>query len=250
MKLRTKLYRATPTILSIISSVGVIATAVITAKETPKAMKLLDEAKKERLDKFETFVHVAPAYIPAVGTGIGTIVCVLGANALNKKQQASLVSAITLLDKSYRQYRQKVIDIHGKEEDSNIRKSIAIDNIKETNDGTEIIEDGKLLFFEPVTATRFRATMPEVQRAEYYLNRNFTNRGDANLGEFLSWLKVKDKPVGCEEFGWDWDYCVCEYGLQWIDIWYDKATTDDGLECYIIQYSAWPQQMDCVASLM
>ena len=96
-----------PTILSFIGAIGVIGTAVLAVKATPKAIKRLERAKNEKgeeLTKFETVIVASPVYVPTTLIGISTIVCILGANALNKRQQASLVSAYALLEESYKEY--------------------------------------------------------------------------------------------------------------------------------------------------
>ena len=99
--------RNSSVILTCVGGIGVIATAVLSVKATPKAYERIEQAKKEKgkeLTKFETIKSAAPSYIPAVAVGLGTLVCIFGANALNKRQQASLISAYTLIDKSYKQY--------------------------------------------------------------------------------------------------------------------------------------------------
>lgn len=94
-----------PTILTVVAALGVISTAVLTAKAVPKAAKRkakAEEEKGEELTKLETAVAVAPAYIPTVLAGASTIVCLFGANVLNKRSQASIASAYALLDTSYK----------------------------------------------------------------------------------------------------------------------------------------------------
>ena len=103
------------TILSIVGSVGLVTTAILTAMETPKALNLLIDAenkKEEELTTVEKAVVVTKAYIPAIAVGFGSIACILGANALNKKMQASLVSAYSIADQMYKGYRKKNIELY------------------------------------------------------------------------------------------------------------------------------------------
>ena len=100
------------TILTCIGAIGVAATAVMAVKATPKAIAMLDKAKEEKgeeLTKLETFKVAAPAYIPATVVGVSTIACIFGANILNKKQQASLMSAYALVDNYYKEYKNSLI---------------------------------------------------------------------------------------------------------------------------------------------
>ena len=80
--------RNSATILTCIGAAGVAATAVLSATQTPKALRLIEEAKKEKgeeLTKVEVVKAAAPAYIPAVAVGGATEACILGSNVLNKR---------------------------------------------------------------------------------------------------------------------------------------------------------------------
>lgn len=92
--------RHTSTVLTCLGGIGVVATSIMAIKATPKALELIEEAKKEKgeeLSKWETVKVAAPKYIPAMMTGVATIACIFGANVLNKRQQASLISAYASL---------------------------------------------------------------------------------------------------------------------------------------------------------
>ena len=105
--------RNASTILTCLGSIGVIATSVIAVKATPKALKLLETAKEEKgeeLTSFEVIRTAGTIYIPAIITGGSTIACIFGANVLNKRSQAALMSAYALLDNSYKDYKKKVVD--------------------------------------------------------------------------------------------------------------------------------------------
>ena len=104
----------TATVLTFIGAAGVVATAVTTAKQTPKALRLLKEAsdeKGEELTFAEKATAMLPAYLPAIVTGSATILCLFGANILNKRRQASLVSAYGLLDQRFKDYQRKLFEL-------------------------------------------------------------------------------------------------------------------------------------------
>ena len=51
-----QLYRSSPTILTVVASVGVVTTTIMAVRATPKAIKILKEAELEKgedLSKFE-----------------------------------------------------------------------------------------------------------------------------------------------------------------------------------------------------
>ena len=100
MDLLAFIKRNASTILTSLGAAGVLATAIITAKETPKALSLLEEAKDkkgEKLTKWEKAKIAGPTYIPAIATGAATVACIFGSNVICKRQQATLMSAYALL---------------------------------------------------------------------------------------------------------------------------------------------------------
>lgn len=232
---RASLYvrRNAPTILTCVGGIGVVATSVMAVKATPKALQLLEEAKAEKggdLTTLEVVVAAGPVYIPAVVTGVATIACIFSANFLNKRSQAALTSAYALIDNSYREYKKKVEELYGKEADAQVKKEIAKDKHKKADIQEE---DGKLLFYDEFSGRFFNATMEDVLRAEYHVNREIDNLGWATLNEF--YLKAGLEPIeGGFDVGWTEEENRARYWQSWVDFSQPKSILDDGLECYII----------------
>lgn len=148
MNLKTFLQNNSSSILTGVGVAGVIGTAVTAACATPKAMRLLENTEYEKgepLTKLEKVRIAAPAYIPAALTGAATITCIIGANVLNKHQQASLMSAYALLDQSYKDYRRKVRELYGEEADIRVREEMAKDDFE--NQTFELDEE-QVLFYD------------------------------------------------------------------------------------------------------
>lgn len=229
------LKRNSATILTCVGGAGVVATAVLTAKATPKAKLLLEQAKEEKgedLTKFETVIAAGPAYIPAIVTCATTLVCIFGANALNKKQQASLMSAYALLDNSYKAYKNKVSELYGEDGVKLVREEIAKDDYAEIADDIHV-EDDKKLFYDEYSGRYFNSTMEDVQRAEYNLNRDIVMRGYAYVNEFYEHLGIE--PIdGGWDLGWSQGALLACYWQEWLDFSHTKVVMDDGLECHIV----------------
>ena len=135
--------------------VGLVATAVLTAKATPKAMTRVENAREEKgeeLTKVETAIAAAPAYIPPIITGAATLVCMFGANALSKRQQASLVSAYALLDNSYKEYKKKVNEMYGEDASNKVKEEIAKDKCEESELKPA---DGMKLFYDDFSGSKY-----------------------------------------------------------------------------------------------
>lgn len=225
------------TILTTIGGAGVIVTAVMAVKATPKALQLIEQAeaeKREKLTKIETVTTAGVVYIPAVLTGTATIACVFGASILNKRQQAALMSAYALLDSSYKEYRSKVIDLYG--EDTQIKEEI----VKDKYEKTDIPDaDDKMLFYDEFSKQYFRSTMIDVQNAEYFINRDLVMRDYATLNEFYDYLGIPPHPAG-DELGWSCGMNFDYYWQSWLDFTHKTITMDDGTECCIITMFSEP----------
>ena len=238
---KTKLYlkNNSASILSGIGAIGVVATAVMAVKATPKALILLDEAKEEKKDeltKFETIRIAGPVYIPSILMGASTIACILGANVLNKQKQAALTSAYMLLENSYKDYRTKVKELYGEEADKKIREEMAKDYYE--IEYSEPDEE-KQLFYEPISQRYFESTVEEVQRAEYQLNRKFILQDYANLNDFYKLLGLKETDEG-EILGWSTYAGYEKYGYSWVDFTHERIELEDGMECIAIDYPFEP----------
>lgn len=245
------LKRNSSTILSITGAIGIVVTAASVATATTKAVKLLDKAeaeKGEKLTKTEAVLTTAKVYIPPIVIGASTIACVLGANVLNKRQQATLVSAYALADGMYKEYRGKVKELLGEETDIRIRDAIVKEHCKEQYVGTpgchSIDTSGeKRLFYEPNMGLYFDSTMNAVLNAEYHLNRNFSMRGYAELNEFYEFLGL-DKTDEGAVLGWDCQQLIEGYESTWIDFDNRIVTLDDGLEVCVIDTPIAPVLLD------
>lgn len=123
------------TILAVAASVGVVATAIETGRATTKAQHILEVDKElTKFNENEFGVTEEPptkkqivlmcwkAYVPAAILGGGTIACILGSNALNKKQIASLTAAYMALGKTYQEYRRQVAEQIGVEEEKDMEQ--------------------------------------------------------------------------------------------------------------------------------
>lgn len=224
------------TILTVAGATGLVGTAVLAVKATPKALRRIDEAEEEKgraLTKTEVFKVAGPVYIPAVLVGAGAIACMFGANTLNKKQQASLMSAYALLDSSYKEYKDKVKVLHGEEGEKTVRAEIAKDHYKEESQPEG---DGKQLFFDEYSKRYFRATNETVLRAEYVINKTLADDSYATLNDLYDLLELDRIDTG-DDIGWSSNQMYEMYWSAWIEFYHEKVIQEDGMECYVIHYT-------------
>lgn len=239
-KSQTFVKRNSATILTCVGAAGVIATSVTAVKATPKALLLLENAREEKgedLTKLEKVKIAGPVYIPSLVMGAATVACIFGANVLNQRNQASLMSAYALVDNSYKEYRKKVDELYGIEAGEQVRAGIAKD--KYTEEGPAEPAEGELLYYDFYSGRYFEATPAMVQRAEYEVNRTLMLDDGVFLNE---WYQLIDlEPL---EYGWNFGWSACAnsdmYWQTWIDFKHEKTIMDDGLECIIVSFSQEP----------
>ena len=219
------------TILSCCSALGVVITSAMTVKATIRVMELRANATDEKRSK-ESFKICAPV----IFMGASTILCIFGANALNKRKQATLASAYLMLANSYKEFRERSNVIFGEDASVTVRNALIQDKYKESGLS---LSGSKHLFFDEYRYDFFERTIEEVILAEYELNRNFILRGTANLNEFYSFLGLAPIETG-DVLGWSRYAGESFYGYSWIDFEHFPVVMDDGLECYILNFPFEP----------
>lgn len=219
------------TILAIGASVGVVLTAIETGKASIKAERLIEMNSAEPAYTAKEKVQDCwKFYLPAVALGAGTIACILGSNALNKKQIASLTAGYMALGKAYQEYRRQVAEHVGAKQEQEIWKNAHADD----DDFVKMKSEEKLLCYEPISKRYFRATEAALLEAFYSLNRDFALNGYASMNDLYNYLGLDYIPEG-DLKGWCADYLATDWEYFWIDFSYLKQKTDDGLEVYYVE---------------
>ena len=233
------------TILTCIGATGVVATAVMVAKETPEALSLLEDAKEkkgEELTKWEKVKIAGPVYVPSIVTGAATIACILGSNTINKRQQASLRSAYALLDSYYREYKKKADELYGEEAGKHIREEIVKDKY---TDDVSLSNHSKELFYDFYSGRYFESTKEAVMWAQYETNRAMFVNGAVCLNEYYEFLGLEQLPE-YENIGWSCGQLKEMYWHPWIEFDYEKILIEEeseyseGIECTIIHLPMEP----------
>ena len=228
------LKRNSSTILTYVGAAGVIGTTITAIQATPKAMLILEQMEEEKGDELTNLekIQVAvPVYIPTIILGASTLACIFGANVLNKRNQASITSAYALLSSSYKEYRDKVLDLYGEEAESLVVEKIAQDNYDKE---TAPEDDGGELFYDDYSNRYFRSTVEKVQRAEYEINRDLIMMDYATINDFYKYLDLP--PIeGGDKLGWTTCINYDCYWQLWIDFSHSRTVMDDGTDCRIIR---------------
>ena len=164
-----KIKKHSPEILVGAGIVGVVTSGVMACKATIKLDEVLAEPK-EKIDKIheliehpelvpegkeyteedskkdltimyvQSAVKVVKLYAPSVILGTVSIAAILGGHRILKKRNIALAAAYTTIDKSFKEYRGRVVERFGEELDKELRYNIKAKEIEETivnEDGTE-----------------------------------------------------------------------------------------------------------------
>lgn len=240
---KTVATKHSPAILTGIGITGMITTAVLAVKVTPKALDIIADIKEhheEDTDKkavAKEFVSkVVPVYAPAVVTGVASAACLIGANSIHSKRNAMLAAAYTISDTAYREYRDKVVETMGEKKDKAVKDEIAKDKLKNDpvqNHEVIVTKQGTTLCYDCIFGRYFRSDMETIKRAITRVNRMLVTNMYASLNDFYDEIDIPQVKIG-DEIGWNIDD-------RELDIDFSSQLAEDGTPCLVISYSVAPK---------
>lgn len=197
------------TILTGISVVGVVATAVLAARATPEANDRLetfvDDKQRNTPVELQHKVKISPLdfikvtwqpYLPAALSGTATILCIVGANQIGLRRNAALAAAYTLVDRTLREYQDKVVETVGEKDEKKIRDEIAQDRINKQPPPVIIMGRGDTTCLDMFTGRYFRGDIEEIRQAVNNFNRDLLHDHHAGLNVFWGYLGLDPVMVG------------------------------------------------------
>lgn len=228
-----------PEILTGIGIAGMITTTVLAVKATPKALKLMEDArydKEEDLTVPEKVKVTWKCYIPATLLGVASVGCLIGANSVNLRRKAALATAYKLSETALAEYKEKVIETVGEEKAKDIRSAIAKDKMEKnpvTKSEVIITDKGESLFCDSISGRYFKSDMNTIEKAVNTINRRLLNEMSVSLTEFYSEIGLSPTSLS-EELGWNMNDGQ-------IEIDFSSQITDDGRPCIYIEYEIAPR---------
>lgn len=238
---RVSASKHSPEILTAIGIAGMVTSTVLAVKATPKALKQIDEFKREEckneLTPVETVKAAWKPYVPSVVTGVASIACLIGSNSVHAKRNAALMTAYKISETALAEYKEKVIETIGEKKEKSIRESINKDKLdKNPVSKSEVIitERGNTLCYDVHSDRYFRSDIDKIRKAVNDLNYRMTSGMEMNisLNEFYDAIGLSHTPVG-EELGW-----VVSEGL--IDIHYGAQMAENDQPCIVIEHLTPP----------
>lgn len=245
---KVSLSKHSPSILIGIGITGMLTTTVLAVKATPKALRLMEEKKREldveTLTPVETVKTTWKCYVPAAVSGVVSIACLIGANSVNTRRNAALATAYKLSETAFTEYREKVVETIGEKKERTVRDKVSEKQIKDNPiKQTEVIVTGRgqTLFFEPLSHRYFYSDLEKIKRAENKLNKEIICdpfETGVTVNDFYEEIGIPGTATG-DSLGWKRaDYLIDIYPSAQMA---DEGTEFEGQPCIVLNHNNPPQ---------
>lgn len=206
-----------PEILTALGITGVVSTAYLGAKGAYEASKIIEDNERaggisdDPKQRFkENFHNTWILYIPAVVSGVGTITCIVLASRGHTKRTAAAVTAFSISEKAFSEYKEKVVEQIGKNKDQKIVDKIAQERVlanPPSSGEVIVLGKGQVLCCELYTHRYFRSDMDALLKAENAINHMIIHSNYVTLDDFYSLLNIPFTEAS-KNLGWDDDQLV------------------------------------------
>lgn len=196
-----------PAILTAIGVAGTLTTAYLTGKAAYRCALIVDDDERiqgESATFKDIFLMTWKEYVPAGATAVLTVTCIVGANRIGTRRTAALAAAYSVSERAYSEYRDKVVEQHGKNKELKVRESIAQDHVDAHPPvSSQIIMtgDGNVLCMDDLSGRYFRSTMETIKKAQNDLNYKMLSNDHASLADFYGMLDIPCRPNDAH-LGW------------------------------------------------
>lgn len=245
-----KLKKHSPEILVMAGIAGTVVSAVLACKATTKVAEILDETKgtldtihegmetgaingqeyttedgkKDTVVVYaQTGMKLAKLYAPAIILGTLSITSILASNNILRKRNVALGAAYAAIDKSFKEYRGRVIERFGEQVDTELKYGIKAKKFEEIEVDPETGKEKKVkktvMVADPnlqsdyavyfASKSRNYETNPDYNRMflkaqQAFANDKLQTRGHLFLNEVLDDLDLPRTPAG-QIVGWTKD---------------------------------------------
>lgn len=245
-----KLKKHSPKILVVAGIAGTVVSAVLACKATTKVAEILDETKgtldtihegmetgaingqeytnedgkKDTVVVYaQTGMKLAKLYGPAIILGTLSVTSILASNNILRKRNVALGAAYAAIDKSFKEYRGRVIERFGEQVDTELKYGIKAKKFEEIEVDPETGKEKKVkktvmvadpnlqsdyaVYFD--SKSRNYETNPDYNRMflkaqQAFANDKLQTRGHLFLNEVLDDLDLPRTPAG-QIVGWTKD---------------------------------------------
>lgn len=203
------LYENSPALLTAGAITGVVTTTYLVAKAAyrqgvEEATGGVAETPRKRVEEYWQL------YIPAAISGAATVALVVGSNRVSTRRNAALLTALSLTERAFDEYKYKVVEQIGKGKEEKVRAAIAQDHVDANppNDATVIITgNGDALFHDDYTDRYFKSNIEKIRKVQNDLNAKMMHEGNISLNEFYEAIGLHRLTRG-DDVGWNLDSLI------------------------------------------
>lgn len=247
-KMGLKLKKHSPEIMVIGGVIGVVGSTVLACKATTKLSGILEESKgnvnqiKDYVEEngysekyseedyrkdlvityAQTAVKVAKIYAPAVILGTLSITSILAGHNITRKRNLALSAAYVAIDKSFKEYRARVVERFGEKLDKELRYNIKqgeSEEIVRNDEGGEEVVKTATEYADPNTYSEYarffddgclgwtkdpEANLTFLKQQQNYANDKLKRKGFLFLNDVYGMLGIQPTKAG-QIVGWIYD---------------------------------------------
>lgn len=253
--IRFSMTKHSPEILTGIGIAGMITTAILAVKATPKALRIMDEELEyrridrengvdeqfapDKISKVDAVKLCWKCYIPATVTCVASVACLIGASSVSIKRNAALATAYKLSETALSEYREKVIETIGEKKERSVRDKVNKERIEKNPAGKNeivIVGNGDTLCYDYESKRYFKSNIDKINKAVNELNRRMVGGLEMyiSLNDFYEEIGLESTDIG-EVLGWN-----VSKGM--IDVYFSAQIADDGTPCLVLDHNNKPIQ--------
>lgn len=235
-----QLTKHSPTILTALASAGLVSTAVLAVKSTPKALDIIQDwevTNKEIADTKQMFKLCWKEYIPSAVIGGISIGCIIFANRINLRRAAAIASVYSVSEAALKEYKDKVITEFGKNKAQKIKDEILKDKIiKNPVKDNEIIITGKgdTKCYDALAGRYFKGDIEYIKRSLNELSMELINNDFVSLNDLYYKLNMRGTKLG-DLVGW----FVSDGKIIEGD--FSSCLDEDGVPCLVLDFYTEPR---------
>ena len=224
-----------PVMLAAAGVAGTVGTAVLAFKACFEFKTILEVLERIQIEEAEATgkpVNPVPpkewiqnswkTLAPPVASGALTVSAIIGATHIGSRRAAGLAAAYTLAERTHLEYKDKIKNTLGLDQERQVRDQIAQDKVNALGDiSGMIVGTTQVKFMDSKSGRIFPSDVESIRAAENSINKQVLENQYASLTDFYELIGLRKNGLS-DEMGW-----TPESPLE---ISFSTTTSDDGRE--------------------
>lgn len=144
-----------------------------------------------------------------------------------------MAAAFVLSERTFEEYKSKVVEKLGARKEQNVRDEIAQDRVLQNPPPpTIVIATGKVLCYDGFAGRYFESDMESLKKAQNDINRQIMYDGFASLSDFYDLLGLRHTDLS-DDVGWNSE-------TQEVSLKFSSVLTEDNRPCLAFTFEVHP----------